>query len=261
MSFAREAWKRIDLGQGFTNNIILEVSDFGRIRTYNKINKGKLMKGSMINGYRIIRLKLFRQRDEEVTRELKTMQEQLAGQVKKIKTIQKTLNDKAIGFAERRSLTEQLETETRKHKKDKSHYTLTYNNDAKKRTFYYAALVHRLVAEHFLPEPLPGQTMVTHLDHDKLNNMVNNLKWMSEQEKTVLQKSSPLVIAEKMKKKQGIIPTASNHKLTVTKVMFLKKLLNEGKPVRNLAKQFKVTETQIMKIKNQVNWGTIEAAK
>ena len=128
-------------------------------------------------------------------------------------------------------------------------------------TFYYAALVHRLVAENFLPAPSLHQTIVTHLDHDKLNNQVSNLKWITEEEKNILQRSSPLVIAEKQKRKQSGFYIPSNHKLTVTSVMFLKKLLNEGKPVQNLAKQFKVSETQILKIKKEENWGSVEAAK
>ena len=32
-------------------------------------------------------------------------------------------------------------------------------------------------------------------------------------------------------------------------------------PVRNLAKQFKVTETQIIRIKKNENWASVEAAK
>ena len=43
--------------------------------------------------------------------------------------------------------------------------------------------------------------------------------------------------------------------------MYVKKLLNEGKPVKALAKQFKVSENQISNIKNNKNWGFVEAAK
>ena len=43
--------------------------------------------------------------------------------------------------------------------------------------------------------------------------------------------------------------------------MFLKKLLNEGKTIKSLAKQFKVSETQILNIKKEKNWGSVEAAK
>jgi uncharacterized protein YerC len=42
--------------------------------------------------------------------------------------------------------------------------------------------------------------------------------------------------------------------------MLLKKMLNQGKPMRTLVKQFKVTDTQILRIKRGENWGDIEAA-
>jgi len=261
ISFAREAWKEINLGEGFTNSIRLEVSDFGRIRSYNKLHNGRLMNGSLINGYKIIRIRLFKQREEAVTLKLQKFQAELTAHLRVIKGFQKLIADTKISARERIALTEQLKSETALHKKNKNHYAVMYNNDAKKRTFYYAALIHRLVAEHFLPAPLEGQTIVTHLDHDKLNNHVSNLKWISEEEKNIHQEKSPLVIAERKKRKQSGFYTAANYKLTLTRVMFLKKLLNEGKPIQNLAKQFKISEAQVLKIKKQETWSSVEAAK
>lgn len=40
-----------------------------------------------------------------------------------------------------------------------------------------ADTVHRIVAKAFLPPPLPGQTLVRHLDGNPGNNRVDNLKW------------------------------------------------------------------------------------
>ena len=42
--------------------------------------------------------------------------------------------------------------------------------------------------------------------------------------------------------------------------MLLKKLMNEGKPMKQLVKQFKITETQILRIKKGINWSEIPAA-
>ena len=41
--------------------------------------------------------------------------------------------------------------------------------------------VHRMVAETYLPRPA-GCTEVNHIDHDKTNNHVENLEWVSRTE-------------------------------------------------------------------------------
>lgn len=43
-------------------------------------------------------------------------------------------------------------------------------------------MVHRLVAETFLPNPSSTKTFVHHKDHDKQNNCVENLEWVTHQE-------------------------------------------------------------------------------
>ena len=46
----------------------------------------------------------------------------------------------------------------------------------------YILYTHRIVAEYFLPAPKEGQTIVHHLDGNRLNNNVNNLEWVSPEE-------------------------------------------------------------------------------
>jgi len=261
MSFAREQWVEINMGEGFVNDTRLEISSFGRVRAFNKISKGKIIKGSMINGYRIIRQKLFKPRDPQIAETLQQMQCKYMTHAKNISAIKKTLLKKLTTPAEKNILSQQAEAVRLLLEEAKKEYAAFYKKDLKKRTVYYGALIHRLVAENFIKDRLENQTVVAHLDHDKLNNQVSNLRWMTPEENMKHQQTSPHVIADKQKRKQSGFYDAGFRKLTLTKVMFLKKLLNEGKPVQSLAKQFKITETQVIRIKTEVNWGSVEAAK
>lgn len=44
-----------------------------------------------------------------------------------------------------------------------------------------SVLIHRLVAQHFL-KPVPGATEVNHKNHEKIDNSVDNLEWMTSSE-------------------------------------------------------------------------------
>lgn len=57
------------------------------------------------------------------------------------------------------------------------YYRLSINNTKK---MFYA---HRLVAEHFIPNP-DNKPVVNHKDGNKLNNDVNNLEWVTYSENT-----------------------------------------------------------------------------
>ena len=245
-----EEWQTIHFDFEYVNENVLQVSNYGRVRSFNKNSDGNIISGSMTNGYKIIRIKFYTKRSEKAEKKLALMQKQ----VLKLARENKALALTNPGKAALKEAATALETLRKKTKK-------AFYDDVKSRTINYHGLIHRLVATYFLPAPKANQTLVAHLDHDKLNNRLHNLQWMTMEENLEHQKSSPHVIAENKRRKSADYVNAGSTKLTSTKVMLLKKLLNEGKDIRQLAKMFKVSDTQILRIKRGENWVHIKAAK
>ncbi|MER3464242.1 MAG: hypothetical protein C4329_07320 [Chitinophagaceae bacterium] len=248
--FPGEQWKTVRFDFEFTNDFRLEVSNFGRLRTFNKVSNGNLIKGSMINGYRIVRLKLYKPRDEKVQAKLDNLKQQVFKLARKLKSQQINGENKEI-IHETTALLHIFKKKVSKK----------FQQDLKERTINYHSLIHRLVADYFLPKPKPNQTIVAHLDYDKLNNRAANLKWMTPEENYEHQKRSPYVIKDKQQRQLRQQSNPNRAKLTVTRVMLLKKLLNEGKPMKQLVKVFKVTDTQILRIKRGENWANVPAKR
>jgi HNH endonuclease/NUMOD4 motif/Helix-turn-helix domain of resolvase len=249
-SMPGERWKNVDFNFEYASDNRIEVSNFGRVRSFNRLSDGNILEGSLINGYKIIRLKFFAERDEAAERKFIYHNKQIAKFTVKLRQMKREkVNKTAIKVAS--ELLDGLRANQRKK----------LAADWKSRATNYHALVHKLVAEYFLKQPSEKHTVVSHLDYNKLNNRASNLKWMTHEENVIHQRSSPYVIAEKEKRRTSGSRTSGPTKLTVTKVMLLKKLLNEGKPVKSLVKQFKVSDMQIYRIKNGENWGDVPAAK
>jgi hypothetical protein len=113
--------------------------------------------------------------------------------------------------------------------------------------------VHKLVAEHFL-ERVENQTFVIHLDYDKTNNHVNNLKWATKKEKEDHQFSNPTFINKPKR--------ITYSKLTEAKVKLIKRKINDPNRrtrMKMIAKQFGISEMQLYRIKSGENWGSVEA--
>ncbi len=251
ISFYGEKWKNVDFPFEHSNKYRLEISNFGRVRTFNKISNGNILNGSITEGYKIIRTKFFKPANPD---ELK----RVAALLKKIANISKRISLLKAEGVDFDTLC-QVEVEL---KKVKNIYSTYLKQITKARTIHYHALVHRLVADYFLPQHAAKKTIVAHLDFDKLNNDVKNLKWMTPEENYAHQKNSPFVIKEMERRLLHGAATSRNIKLTVTKVMLLKKMLNEGrKTVTQLAKQFKVSDMQIIRIRRGENWSAIPAAE
>ncbi len=248
--FAGEKWKKVNFDFKFTNKYVLEVSNFGRLRSTNKFFDKELLAGSFVNGYKIIRLKFFKDRDAAVQKSFDNMQKSAATLSRKIKKLTEAKAKKS----EIKEVQDQLAAL-------KSKMADKFASDAKLRVIYFQKLVHRIVAEYFLPKPAASKTVVAHMDFNKVNNKTGNLKWMTPEENYKHQQKSPHVIEEKRLRRENRQRPSSTTKLNTTKVQQLKKMLNQGKPIKQLVAKFKVTDTQILRIKRGENWGNVEAAK
>lgn len=248
-SFIGEEWKEVNLGSKYVKDYTLEISNFGRVRSYTPKKGLNLLGGGDVNGYKVIRLKFFKPRTEENQKLLDTYLTNIRSLKKQLKLAEKSQSVREFN---------KIQKELEKVQKAKDKFLRKDNNG---RAIYYQALVHRLVAEYFLPTPKEDENIVAHLDFIKTNNKFNNLKWMNQEENMQHQQKSPHVISDYKKRKNRFFPSEKNSKLTETKVMYLKKLLNEGKPMKQLVRMFKVTETQILRIKRGENWGRVKASK
>lgn len=187
--FATEKFKEITIEDPL--QLRYAVSNYGRIISFKeKMEEGRLIKGSMTDGYRLFRYKI-------------------------------KVNDKMKN----------------KH-----------------------LFLSKLVAHSFLEKISEDQKYVLHLDRNRANDFVENLRWATKDEMLEHQRNSPFVkearakVLEEKKLKNG-------HKLTLTQVKFLKKeLLNPNRKTRLkiLAKKFGVSEMQLQRIRTGENWGHVE---
>ena len=125
---------------------------------------------------------------------------------------------------------------------------------------YYFHALHKMVAELFIPRKSEDQEYVLHLDYDKMNNQLYNLKWATYTEMRAHGHKSPAV-KEAFKKFQENNIKRDGRKLTSTQVIRIKlKMKRQGEKfsVRKTAKEFNVSEMQIYRIKRGENWGHIQ---
>lgn len=123
---------------------------------------------------------------------------------------------------------------------------LNLGKDGKKKTFK----VHRLVAEAFLP-PINSKNHVDHIDGNKENNFLNNLRWCDHQEN--------IEFAWGLGLYNNVIGS-KNHQsvLSEEQVLTIKKLIKEGTKNRHLVKMFNVKLSVIEKIKYGLTWKHIK---
>ena len=257
-----EIWKEVVFKGDFVNEIKIEVSNYGRVKSTTKLGS-RLLKGSMVEGYKAIRLKFYKERTPSEQQILDTLKSNINKLEERILSLESENQSKVLKnqkYYENQSEIILLKEELPKLQQN---YDKTYRELELKRVVNKGGLIHRFVAESFLEKPSPKHNLVAHIDFDKTNNRASNLKWMTRTENTEHQKNSPYVQASK---KNRIFNPVRNEnskvcKLTSTEVMFIKKKILQGVPLRKLSKVFKVTETQLLRIKRGENWKDIPPAK
>ena len=107
---------------------------------------------------------------------------------------------------------------------------------------YVTLFHHRIVAEIFVPNP-KNKPYVIHLDGDKSNNSAENLAWATQEERYAHQVKLGLYCKPK---------------LTVEKVLEIKKQLKKRIPVNTIAGKYGVSHTQIHRINRGENWASVK---
>jgi len=130
--------------------------------------------------------------------------------------------------------------------------TLNLHRPDNKGTLY----IHREMAHLFLKKPSPKHKYVIHRNHNKLDNNIKNLRWTTLKQMIDHQQGSPAKIAYKEKQANR----TEGLKLTATQVKKIKTILNNKNrniTIKQLAKNYAVSEMTMYRIKSGENWGRI----
>jgi hypothetical protein len=191
-TFWDEVWRQIDLG-GDKLRYNYAVSNYGRIVSYSDtVDNGRLLKGSLVDGYPVFRYKQFYKEGNQTR-----------------------IKNKQI-------------------------------------------FVHKLVASYFGSKTNEAAEYVIHLDYNKLNNHIDNLKWTTKREMELHQQDNPNVLKAREKRKET--KPYKGHKLNATQVKRLKKKIfdpNRKTRLKIIAKQFGISEMQLYRIKSGENWSHV----
>lgn len=255
-----EQWKTVTFDFDYVNELRVEVSDHGNIRSFSNQTNGEILKGSMIKGYRILRFKFFKKINPALTEKLIVKRQEINALRKSSGLINKKLKAKKRIDEQYHELTNSLAGMLTELEKLRADYKKYKRKIDLRRTINVGMMVHKAVAEQFIHKPSPQHTIVSHLNYDKLNNRASNLAWMTHTENVAHQQKSPHVLAARKARIGKRFKDAKTSKLTVHKVMLLKKKIENGQTIRSLSRTFKITETQILRIKRGINWGDIKPA-
>src|SRR5690606_1099086 len=138
--------------------------------------------------------------------------------------------------------------------------TLRLKRFEKNKVTSQSIFIHKIIAELFLDKTSEEQKYVLHLDYNRANNDISNLCWATYEEKLKHHRKSPYV-AEARKKLIEHNRKSDGTKLSGTDVIRLKKMINDPERktrLKIIAKQFKISEMQLYRIKKGENWAHIK---
>ena len=130
--------------------------------------------------------------------------------------------------------------------------TLNLHRPGNKGTLY----IHREMAKIFLKKKSSKYKYVIHLNYDKLDNNIRNLRWATLEQMIGHQQASPAKIAYKEKQANRTVGL----KLNATQVKKIKNILsdrNRNITIRQLARKYDVSEMTMYRIKSGENWARI----
>lgn len=130
--------------------------------------------------------------------------------------------------------------------------TLNLHRPGNKGTLY----IHREMAKIFLKKSSPRHKYVIHLNHNKLDNNIKNLRWATLEQMINHQQKSPAKIAYKKIQASRTVGL----KLNAAQVKKIKETLNDPDRVitiKRLAKKYRISEMTIYRIKSGENWARI----
>jgi hypothetical protein len=135
-------------------------------------------------------------------------------------------------------------------------YKVRIDDKIKNKHFF----ISKLVAINFLPKISEEHVHVLHIDRNRLNDFVDNLKWATKEEMLAFQKDNPIKKAAWARVKEELKYKRTG-KLTIPQVMFIKKELQNPDRKTKLtiiARKFGITTMQLHRIKTGKNWGHIK---
>lgn len=117
-----------------------------------------------------------------------------------------------------------------------------------------ALFSHQAIGAAFLKKHSPKCKFVIHLDYNKANNDISNLKWATKDEQVEHSKKSPFVLQAAARK---VYTGATARKLDEKKVIALKKEIWNPKrkaSLKQIAAKYGIAEMNLYRIKNGELW-------